>query len=161
LLAVLFQNTNQSDDAANAEERSTLYGDRRSAITMRHLRFLSFLLLLSICSAPALRAQSSTSKSAATLEGRVLDANGKPVPAAAVTCQSAAGIRPRIVHTDAKGHYSIPGLKQDAYDLRATSNGAYSDWEKNVPLKKGQTKEVTLRLLNGNTALSGILPAKP
>jgi hypothetical protein len=65
------------------------------------------------------------------------------------------------VHTDAKGRYSIPGLKQDAYDLRATSNGAYSDWEKNLPLKKGQTKEVTLRLLNGNTALGGILPSKP
>ena len=128
---------------------------------MRHLSFLSFLLLLSICSAPLLRAQNSTSKSAATIEGRVLDANGKPVPAAAITCQSAAGIRPRIVHTDAKGHYSITGLKQDAYDLRATSNGAYSDWEKNVPLRKGQTKEVTLRLVNGNTALSGILPAKP
>jgi hypothetical protein len=120
-----------------------------------------FLLLVTALSASSLWAQSSASKSAATIEGRVLDANGKPVPAAAVTCQSAAGIRPRIVHTDAKGRYSIPGLKQDAYDLRATSNGAYSDWEKNLPLKKGQTKEVTLRLLNGNTALGGILPSKP
>jgi uncharacterized membrane protein len=128
---------------------------------MKRPSVVLFLLFLTICSAASLWAQSSTSKSATTIEGRVLDANGKPVPAAAVTCQSAAGIRPRIVHTDAKGHYSIAGLKQDAYDLRATSNGAYSDWEKNVPLRKGQTKEVTLRLLNGNTALSGILPAKP
>lgn len=128
---------------------------------MKRLSALLFLLFLTVLSAPLVWAQSSASKTAATIEGRVLDANGKPVPAAAVTCQSAAGIRPRIVHTDAKGHYSIPGLKQDAYDLRATSSGAYSDWEKNVPLKKGQTKEVTLRLLNGNTALGGILPAKP
>lgn len=128
---------------------------------MKRLSVLLFLLFLTVLSAPLVWAQSSASKTAATIEGRVLDANGKPVPAAAVTCQSAAGIRPRIVHTDAKGHYSIPGLKQDAYDLRATSSGAYSDWEKNVPLKKGQTKEVTLRLLNGNTALGGILPAKP
>jgi hypothetical protein len=90
----------------------------------------------------------------------VLGADGKPVAAAAVTCQSSAGIRPRVVHTDAKGHYIITGLKQDSYDLRATSNGAYSDWEKNIPLRKGQTKEYTLRLLNGNTALSGTLPAK-
>jgi hypothetical protein len=65
-----------------------------------------------------------------------------------------------VVHTDSKGHYLITGLKQDAYDLRADANGAYSDWEKNIPLRKGQTKEVTLRLLNGNTALSGTLPAK-
>jgi hypothetical protein len=128
---------------------------------MKRLSVSLFLLLVTALSASSLWAQSSASKSAATIEGRVLDANGKPVPAAAVTCQSAAGIRPRIVHTDAKGHYSIPGLKQDAYDLRATSNGAYSDWEKNLPLKKGQTKEVTLRLLNGNTALGGILPSKP
>ena len=99
-------------------------------------------------------------KSDSVIKGVVLGADGKPVPAAAVACQSSAGIRPRVVHTDTKGHYLITGLKQDAYDLRADANGAYSDWEKNIPLRKGQTKEVTLRLLNGNTALSGTLPAK-
>jgi hypothetical protein len=95
-----------------------------------------------------------------TITGVVLGADGKPVPAAAVTCQSSAGVQPRVVHTDKKGYYRITGLKQDFYDLRATANGAYSDWEKNIPLRKAQTKEVTLRLLNGNTALSGTLPAK-
>ena len=99
-------------------------------------------------------------KEDASISGVVLDATGKPVSAAAVSCQSSAGLHPRIVHTDAKGHYLITGLKQDSYDLRATSNGAYSDWEKNIPLRKGQAKDITLRLLNGNTALSGILPAK-
>jgi hypothetical protein len=109
------------------------------------------------------RAQGSSSKSTSdtSLKGSVIGADGKPVPAAAVTCQSSAGVRPRIVHTDAKGHYVITGLKQDSYHLRATAKGSYSDWEKNIPLRKGQTKEVTLRLLNGNTALSGILPSKP
>jgi len=104
--------------------------------------------------------QSSSSKSAATIKGMVLDAKGKPVAAAAVTCQSSAGIHPRIVHSDAKGHYVVTGLKQDSYDIRATSNGAYSDWKKNIPLRKGQTKEITLRLMNGNTALGGELPKK-
>jgi Carboxypeptidase regulatory-like domain len=99
-------------------------------------------------------------KSGTSFHGVVLDANGRPVPAAAVTCQSSAGIRPRVVHTDPKGHFVVTGLKQDSYDLRATSNGAYSDWEKNLPLRSGQTKEITLRLLNGNTALSGVLPTK-
>lgn len=107
---------------------------------------------------PAL-AQNST-KTGTAIKGMVLDANGKPVVAAAVTCQSSAGIRPRVVHTDAKGHFVVTGLKQDSYDLRATSRGAYSDWEKNIPLRSGQTKQVTLRLSNGNTALSGVLPAK-
>lgn len=115
--------------------------------------FVPFLFLV----APGLSAQTSK-KTDTAIKGMVLGADGKPVPAAAVTCQSSAGIRPRIVHTDAKGHYLVTGLKQDSYDLRATSNGAYSDWEKNIPLRKGQTKEVTLRLLNGNTALSGTLP---
>jgi uncharacterized membrane protein len=117
---------------------------------------LALCLLLWIPSAPA----QSTKKSAATIQGVVLDANDKPVAAAAVTCQSSAGIRPRVVHTDAKGHFAVKELKQDSYDLRADSNGAYSDWEKNVPLRATQTKDITLRLLNGNTALSGIQPAK-
>jgi uncharacterized membrane protein len=102
----------------------------------------------------------NTDKGNVTIKGIVLGADGKPVPAAAVTCQSSAGIRARIVHTDKKGHYIVTGLREDSYDLRASAKGAYSDWEKNIPLRKGQTKEITLRLLNGNTALSGILPSK-
>ena len=120
---------------------------------------LAMLLLSSLLWVTGTPAQ-STKKGAATLRGVVLDANGKPVAAAAVTCQSSAGIHPRVVHTDAKGHFVVTGLKQDDYDLRASSNGAYSDWEKNLPLRASQTKEVTLRLLNGNTAISGVLPAK-
>jgi uncharacterized membrane protein len=118
------------------------------------------LLVMLMFTAVGLEAQKSSSKPAATLEGIVVGADGKPVPAAVVTCQSSAGERPRIVHTDAKGHFFVKGLKQDAYDLRATANGAYSDWEKNIPLRKGQTKEITLYLLNGNTAISGLLPSK-
>jgi len=95
-----------------------------------------------------------------TLRGVVLGADGKAVAAAGVSCESSSGIHPRVVHTDAKGRFVITGLKGDNYDLRASANGAYSDWEKNIPLTTGETKEITLRLLNGNTALSGILPAK-
>jgi hypothetical protein len=122
-------------------------------------KLIPTLFALALLCPIVLCAQTSSGKSASVIKGTVLGADGKPVPAAAVTCQSSAGVRPRIVHTDAKGHYLITGLKQDAYDLRATSQGAYADWEKNIPLRKGQTKEITLRLLNGNTALSGTLPA--
>jgi len=90
----------------------------------------------------------------------VLGADGKPVPGASVTCETSSGLKPRAVHTDAKGRFFITGLKQDSYDLRASSNGAYSDWERNIPMRKDHTKEITLQLLNGNTALSGIHPAK-
>jgi len=116
-------------------------------------------LIFTLLFAAWLPAQNKT-KSDGVIKGVILGADGKPVPAAAGSCQSSAGIRPRVVHTDAKGHYAITGLKQDSYDMRADANGAYSDWEKNIPLRKGETKEVTLRLLNGNTALSGTLPAK-
>ena len=116
-------------------------------------------ILAAVLCAGSTQAQTSK-KDAVTIKGIVLGADGKPVPAAAVTCQSSAGMKPRAVHTDSKGHYLITGLKQDSYDIRASSNGAYSDWERNIPLRKGQTKEITLRLLNGNTALSGELPAK-
>jgi len=116
-------------------------------------------ILVAVLCAGSTQAQTSK-KDAVTIKGIVLGADGKPVPAAAVTCQSSAGMKPRAVHTDSKGHYVITGLKQDSYDIRASSKGAYSDWERNIPLRKGQTKEITLRLLNGNTALSGELPAK-
>ena len=124
---------------------------------MRRTFILSFVLALLV--AGNVCAQTSH-KGNTAMQGTVLDANGKPVKAAAVTCQSSAGIRARIVHTDSKGHYLVTGLKQDSYDLRASADGAYSDWEKNIPLRTGQTKEINLRLLNGNTALGGVLPSK-
>ncbi len=120
---------------------------------------LSIVSVILVFGAGAVWAQTSN-KSQTMIKGTVLGADGKPVAAAAITCQSSAGVRPRVVHTDNKGHYTISGLKQDSYDLRATSNGAYSDWEKNIPLRRGQTKQITLHLLNGNTAISGSLPAK-
>lgn len=126
---------------------------------MRRIFILVLPFVVALGFASDLRAQTSH-KVNTVMQGTVLDANGKPVKAAAVTCQSSAGIRARIVHTDSKGHYLVTGLKQDSYDLRASADGAYSDWEKNIPLRTGQTKEVTLRLLNGNTALGGVLPSK-
>ncbi|HUI52317.1 MAG TPA: carboxypeptidase-like regulatory domain-containing protein [Terriglobales bacterium] len=102
----------------------------------------------------------TVNKTGATITGRVLGADGKLVPGASVTCETSSGLKPRAVHADAKGRFFITGLKQDSYDLRASSNGAYSDWERNIPVRKDQTKEITLQLLNGNTALSGVQPAK-
>jgi hypothetical protein len=126
---------------------------------MNRKLLLSIITVTLLLAAAKVHAQTS-SKSQSAIKGTVLGADGKPVPAAAVTCQSSAGVRPRVVHTDNKGHYVISGLRQDSYDLRATSNGAYSDWEKNIPLRKGQTKEVILHLLNGNTAIGGNLLTK-
>ena len=99
-------------------------------------------------------------KTGATISGTVLDSDGKTVPNATVTCQTSSGMKPRVLHSDAKGAFFITGLKQESYDLRASRKGAYSDWERNIPLGKSQTKNVTLQLLNGNTATSAVPASK-
>lgn len=120
------------------------------------LTVISCLALLFAQSASA----QAPKKNGATISGMVLGADGKPVAGASVTCETSSGLTPRAVHTDGKGRFFITGLKQDSYDIRASGNGAYSDWERNIPMRKNQTKEVTLQLLNGNTAISGVMPAK-
>ena len=99
-------------------------------------------------------------KTGATITGTILDSNGRTVANATVTCQTSSGMKPRVVHSDAKGAFFITGLKQESYDLRASRKGAYSDWERNIPLGKTQTKNVTLQLLNGNTATSAVPASK-
>jgi uncharacterized GH25 family protein len=126
---------------------------------MRRSAFLALLAGVAFFLANPTAGQ-TVKKTGATITGTVLGADGKPVPGASVTCETSSGLKPRAAHTDAKGRFFITGLKQESYDLRASSNGAYSDWERNIPIRKDQTKEITLQLLNGNTALSGILPTK-
>jgi Carboxypeptidase regulatory-like domain len=99
-------------------------------------------------------------KTGATITGTVLDSNGRPVANASVTCETSSGMKPRAVHSDSKGRFFITGLKQESYDLRAARNGAYSDWERNIPLGKSQTRTITLQLLNGNTATSAVPAGK-
>jgi uncharacterized membrane protein len=115
----------------------------------------SLMLGIAILFAQNIHAQTQK-KTGATITGTVLDADGRPVAKASVTCETSSGMKPRAVHTDSKGRFFITGLKQESYDLRASRNGAYSDWERNIPLGKGQTKTVTLQLLNGNTATSAV-----
>src|SRR5690348_7679415 len=106
----------------------------------------SVILGISILFAQDVNAQTKK-KTGATITGTVLDADGRPVANASVTCQTSSGLKPRAVHTDRSGRFFITGLKQESYDLRASRSGAYSDWDRNIPLGKSQTKNVTLQLL--------------
>jgi hypothetical protein len=38
-------------------------------------------------------------------------------------------------------------LRADNYDLRASGKGVFSEWEKNISLRSGATKELTLHLI--------------
>src|ERR1043166_7777138 len=86
-------------------------------------------------------------KGSSTLTGVVLGPNDKPVARAAITYQSSAGTAPHVVRTDARGRFHITKLAADNYDLRASANGVFSDWEKNVSIHNGETRTITLRLL--------------
>jgi hypothetical protein len=126
---------------------------------MKRKLIFSLILGLAVFFAAGANAQTQK-KTGATITGTVLDSNGRPVANATVTCETSSGMKPRVVHADKSGRFFITGLKQESYDLRASRNGAYSDWEKNIPLGKSQSKDVTLQLLNGNTATSAVPASK-
>jgi len=86
-------------------------------------------------------------KGSSTLTGVVVGPNDKPVARAVITYQSSAGSAPHVVRTDARGRFSIPKLIADNYDLRASANGIFSEWEKNFTLHPGETRGITLRLI--------------
>jgi hypothetical protein len=95
-----------------------------------------------------------------TLAGVVLGADGKPVANASVTYQTGGGDAPHVIRTDAHGHFSVGKLRADSYDLRATTKGMYSEWARNVSVKPGHTKTVTLRLTIAAPAAVAA-PSKP
>jgi hypothetical protein len=86
-------------------------------------------------------------KGTSVLTGVVLGPNDKPVAHAAVSYQSSGGNAPHAVHTDAHGRFTIAKLPADNYDVRASANGIFSEWEKNVTIHSGQTRSVTLHLI--------------
>jgi Carboxypeptidase regulatory-like domain len=111
---------------------------------MRRVLISMLAILVALVCAQNLAAQH---KGAGVLSGVVLGPDDKPVPHASVTYQSSAGIAPHAVHADSQGHFTITKLRSDNYDLRASGKGVYSEWEKNVAVRSGQTKSVTLRLI--------------
>jgi len=110
----------------------------------RALVSFTAVLLVALVAAQDLAAQR---KGAGVLSGVVLGPDDKPVPHASVTYQSSAGIAPHAVHADSQGHFTITKLRTDNYDLRASGKGVFSEWEKNVTVRSGRTKSVTLRLI--------------
>jgi len=113
----------------------------------RGLIFFGILLFLLIAVA-RVQAEPQRKKSPmATLSGVVIGPDDKPVAHAAVTYQSSSGSAAHAVHTDIHGRFSIPKLHADNYEIRASSKGVFSEWEKNVNVRPGQQKEITLRLI--------------
>jgi len=113
-------------------------------------RILSFGAALLFVLLVAQHSLSAPQKRSGEITGVVLGPDDKPVPHASVTYQSSAGLAPHAVRADAQGHFSITHLHTDNYDLRASGRGVFSDWEKNIAVKSGYSKSVTLRLIYAN-----------
>jgi hypothetical protein len=111
---------------------------------MRRVLVSMMVLVVALAGAQSLAAQH---KGAGVIAGVVLGPDDRPVSHASVTYQSSAGVAPHAVRADSQGRFTIAKLRSDNYDLRASGRGVFSEWEKNVSVRSGQTKSVTLRLI--------------
>lgn len=115
-------------------------------------RLLYFLIIFATLLTTALVASRSVlaspdRKGTSVLTGMVIGPNDRPVARATVSYQSSGGNAAHVVHTDAHGRFTISKLPADNYDLRASANGIFSEWEKNVTIHHGETRSVTLHLI--------------
>ena len=131
---------------------------------MRRPFYGSVILVLALAAALAFTSSvqgEPQRKGTSTLAGLVLGPDDKPVPHAAVSYQSSGGNAPHAVHTDGHGRFRITKLVADNYDVRASGRGVFSEWEKNVTLHRGQTREITLRLVYAKKIPKSYVGKKP
>ena len=100
-------------------------------------------------------------KGTSTLSGVVLGPDDRPVARASVSYQSSSGNAAHVVRTDSHGHFSISKLRADNYDLRASGKGVFSEWEKNITLRSGETKYLTLQLIYAKDVPKAYVKSKP
>jgi streptogramin lyase len=98
------------------------------------------------CASTSAQAPKVAKQKPGGLNGRVVTSKGAPVAGAQILWQVADGETPHILHSDAQGQFHIEPLRAGVYDLRASSNGTWSEWEHNVLVRPGADTSVTLRL---------------
>ena len=126
----------------------------KRALTLAAVFVLLFVVSQQVFAVPQSRGTSSIS-------GLVIGPDDKPVPHASVTYQSSDGTAPHAVHADSRGHFTIAQLKSGNYDIRASDNGIFSDWEKNVMLRRGQVRSIELRLIYAKEMPQSVSQKKP
>ena len=127
---------------------------------MRRIVLFLAILLLALATARSVLA-GPQKKGTTMLTGVVLGPDDRPVPHAAVTYQSSGGNAPHAVHADARGHFTISKLRADNYDMRASGKGVFSEWQKNITVRSGQTKNVTLRLIYAKDVPKAYVKTRP
>jgi hypothetical protein len=103
--------------------------------------FLFGLVICCLVNAPPVRAQSP-----GTISGTVLAPDGSPQAHARVYLQPGNGRPPRTVLTDDAGHFSFGSVVTGMYDMRAQANGLWSEFVRNVGVKKNEDVNVKLQL---------------
>jgi len=115
----------------------------RGAYVSKAQRSMSILLLISVL---GMSARTDAKVATGTLEGIVLDAQGKPVDYATVTIQTSDGNHPNLTRTDSEGHFEFARFETGQYDLRAESGGLFSPWTRRISIHAHKMAQVTLRL---------------
>lgn len=110
------------------------------------MRIAAFTVLL--CAAVAALTLRAQQGGMGTLAGTVLNGRGRPVVGASVTMENASGGSPHATTTNAQGRFFFPELIHGYYDVRATHNGASSDWKHNIEVRTGKQTDVMLQLLH-------------
>lgn len=81
-----------------------------------------------------------------TLEGIVVDSHDKPIANASVTIQTSDGLQPHATRTDAEGHFQFARWETGQYDLRAYSDGVFSEWQKRIMIHSKKPTKIVLRI---------------
>lgn len=94
---------------------------------------------------------------AASMSGRVVDANGQPVAGATVQIVHVPSGTTKIVTTDADGRYNAPGLRVGGpFDVTVTKAGMEKNEQDNVYLKLAEDTSINLTLGLAAQELQGV-----
>jgi iron complex outermembrane receptor protein len=105
------------------------------------------LSILVLFAGTALHAQATGS-----IEGTILDVQGKGVFNAAVTVKNGAAGIAGTVKTDASGHYSVDGMPAGTYTVEVTASGFATGSRTGVVLAAGQTQQIGFTLTISSVA---------
>ncbi len=109
--------------------------------------FALALSLLMLLAGTALRAQATGS-----IDGAILDVQGKGVFNAAVTARSGATSTAKTARTDVSGHFALDGLPAGSYTVEASAFGFATGSKTGVVLAAGQTEHISFSLSIGSVS---------
>jgi len=121
---------------------------------MRKLCVVLFAFILCFVTRSA-----SAQQTTGTISGRVVDAQGLPVPGAAITITGSQGVKTAV--TDGDGRFTVPFLTPGRYAVRAALQGFTPIDRSNVQVQLGQTTDIPFALQVGaiDEAIQVALPA--